>query len=187
MLRFLPNLLTLSRLAASPILAWLVIHLKFRETLGLVALAGLTDAMDGYLARKLGVAGRSGVILDPLADKALLITLYFSLAYVALVPAWLLGLVVLRDIVIVGGSILLRIFRNVQKFVPTMTGKVSTFFQIVFVLMVLIYAAFHHPLIFWAKETSLVLTAIFTLISGSGYVWIGIQLTRRRTLPRIRF
>lgn len=181
-IRHLPNSITILRLIVSPVLAALLCCHRFSAALGLVVFAGATDWLDGYAARKLHVSGKTGVLLDPLADKALLVTLFLALGYIRLIPLWLLCLVIGRDLVIVIGSILLRIFRNVQHFVPSIVGKVSTFFQMVFVLLVLLSAAFPHRIFVWLETTALVLTAIFTAVSGVGYVRKGIQLTRRRDI-----
>ena len=75
-MRWLPNALTFLRLGSSPILVWLLLEYRYREALVLVLIAGLTDWLDGYAARRLGTGGKTGVVLDPLADKALLVTLF---------------------------------------------------------------------------------------------------------------
>ncbi len=181
-MRQLPHLLTLLRLFLAPLLAWLIIRLRFEEALLLVGFAGLTDWFDGYAARRLGAAGKIGAVLDPLADKAMLVTLFCALAYAGLIPLWALALVMGRDLVIVTGSLLLRIFRNVRRFVPSTVGKVCTFFQIVFVLLVLLNAAIPLPLLAWLALLALALTAIFTTWSGIGYIALGIRLTRQ---PRV--
>lgn len=182
-IRQLPNFITILRLLVSPVLAALLCYQRFYAAFGLVVFAGITDWLDGYAARKLNVSGKTGVLLDPLADKALLVTLFLALGYIRLIPLWLLALVIGRDLVIVIGSLLLRIFRNVQRFVPSVLGKVSTFFQIVFVLLVLLSATFPHPIFTWLKNTALVLTTVLTALSGIGYVRKGIQLTRRKAAP----
>ncbi len=178
-MRLLPHFLTLLRLLASPFLAWLIIQSRFVEALLVVGFAGVTDWLDGYAARKLGATGELGAILDPMADKLMLVTLFFALTYAGLIHLWLFALVMGRDLVIVTGSLLLRIFRNVQKFRPRTVGKVSTFFQIVFVLLVLLHAAFPMQFLFWLMILALALTTIFTLWSGITYVLLGIRLTRR--------
>ena len=186
-LRLLPHFLTLLRLVSAPFLAWLITRSDFKAALGIVAFAGVTDWLDGYTARRLGVPGRVGVILDPMADKVMLVTLFVALSYVALIPLWMLILVMGRDVIIVAGALLLRLFRNVRKFVPSMLGKVSTFFQIVFVLLVLLYAAVPYSILLWLKMTALALTAFFTGLSGLGYIRLGIQMARKerplRTSP----
>ena len=149
------------------------------EALFVVGFAGVTDWLDGYTARKLGATGDLGTLLDPLADKFMLVTLFFALTYGGLIHLWLFVLVMGRDLVIVTGSVLLRIFRDVKKFRPSTIGKVSTFFQIVFVLLVLLHAAFAYTFVFWLEMLALALTALFTSWSGITYVLLGIRLTRR--------
>ncbi len=183
-LRWIPNAFTIARFLASPLLAWLLIRHEFRLGLFLVACAGVTDWMDGWAARKLGVTGKLGVLLDPLADKTLLVTLFLALGFLGLVPLWMLSLAIGRDLVIVAGSILLRIFRNRRRFIPTMIGKISTFFQICFVLLVLIRAA--APLygwLAWLDDLALMLTAVFTAASGLDYVRKGIIMTGQPPVP----
>ena len=174
LLRSLPNALTIFRLGSSPIVAWLLLGSRFREALALVLFAGLTDWFDGYAARKLGAGGNLGTVLDPLADKILLVTLFVVLGVLHLIPFWLLALAVGRDLVIVTGALLLRIFRNRQRFVPSLLGKISTFFQIVFVLLVLVAASFPNPPFCWLRNIALVLTSVFTTWSGLDYVHRGI-------------
>ena len=164
----------------SPLVVWLIIAAQFRAALGLVAFAGLTDWFDGFAARKLGQSGKIGAVMDPMADKLMLVTLFSAATYVALLPVWMLVLVLGRDLVIVVGALLLKIFRGISTFVPSVMGKVSTFFQIVLVLMVLLYAGFPLRLFYWLEELALVLCTIFTAWSGIGYVRLGIQMTRRQ-------
>jgi cardiolipin synthase len=178
-LRQFPHLITLLRVILAPLLAWLIVQSDFRAALGLVGVAGVTDWLDGYAARKLGVTGRLGVILDPLADKLMLVTLFFALAYARLIPLWLLALVMGRDAVIVGGALLVRTYRNIHKFPPLTIGKVSTFFQIVFALLALLYAAAPFPFIRWLEILALFLTTLFTTLSGIQYVRLGIRMARR--------
>lgn len=177
-MRHIPNFITSLRLIASPILVWLLIEHWYAAALGIVLFAGLTDWLDGFAARRLHVTGKTGVILDPLADKGLLVTLFLTLGWVALIPLWLLALVIVRDLVIVTGAWLLRTLRGIRKFVPTMPGKVSTFFQIVFVLLVLVEAALPNPIFAGLRDIGLGCTAVFTAFSGIDYVRIGIRLTK---------
>jgi cardiolipin synthase len=178
-LQLLPHVLTLLRLLASPFLAWFIIDGRFGAALWTVVFAGVTDWLDGYTARKLGAIGDLGTFLDPMADKLMLVTLFFALTYAGLIHLWVFALVMIRDLVIVTGSLLLRIYRDVRKFRPVTVGKVSTFFQIVFVLLVLLHAAFPLAFILWLEWTALALTVLFTTWSGVRYVLIGIRLTRR--------
>jgi cardiolipin synthase (CMP-forming) len=177
-LRRLPTLITLVRLLASPVLACLLFQSRFREALLLVLIAGVTDWLDGFAARKLKASGGVGVVLDPLADKVLLVTLFTVLTIVHLIPLWMLALVLGRDLVIVTGALLLRVFRGYQRFLPSVLGKVSTFFQIVLAFLVLAHAAFPLSFIADLEWLAIALTALFTAVSGADYVRLGIRMTK---------
>ena len=164
------------RLIAAPFAAWLLAEARYREALGVIVVAGLTDWFDGFAARHLNAAGKTGVVLDPLADKLLLVTLFVELAIVHLIPLWMLLLALIRDVVIVIGALLLRLLRNIRKFLPSTVGKVSTFFQIMLVLMVLLDAAFPEPVFRFLRVTALILAAVFTTLSGLDYIRRGIAM-----------
>ena len=178
----IPNLITLFRLLCSPFVIWLLFQSRFRSALAVVFLAGISDWFDGFAARKLKSAGRIGIVFDPLADKTLLVTLFVALGWLGLIPSWMFWLAVGRDVVIVLGALLVRVFRGVTQFLPLTVGKVSTFFQIVLILLALCYAAFPLPVFLWLKDTAVALTAIFTFWSGLSYVRLGIAMARR-TVP----
>lgn len=178
-MRQLPHLLTLIRLIAAPFIAWLLLQARFREALAAVLVAGLTDWFDGFAARRLRVTARLGAILDPLADKVLLETLFIVLGVIGLFPVWLVVLVVGRDVVIVIGALLLRWLRNIGQFLPTTLGKVSTFFQITLVLLALVNAGFPNQFFLWLRNIALVLGALFTALSGFDYVRRGIEMANR--------
>jgi cardiolipin synthase (CMP-forming) len=177
--RHVPNLLTLTRLFASPVLGFLIVERFLGYACGLLLLAALTDWFDGWAARKLKVSGGSGVLLDPLADKLLLSTLFIALTIAKLSPLWLLILVFGRDLVIVTGSTLLRLFRGIRTFRPSTLGKVSTFFQIIYVLLALISALAPFQWVRFLAILALLLTALFTAGSGLDYILLGIRLARR--------
>jgi cardiolipin synthase (CMP-forming) len=178
----IPLFLTLLRLLSSPVLAWLLFQSRFREALVLVFIAGVTDWLDGWTARKLKVSGKAGVVLDPLADKVLLVTLFLALGFVGLLPTWMLLLGVGRDLVIVTGVVLLRFLRGYRQFLPSAWGKVSTFFQIVLVFLVLTHAAYPYPLLGYLQQLALVSSALFTTISGTDYVRRGIRMSRSQPM-----
>ena len=117
-----------------------------------MVLAGVTDWLDGFAARKLRSTGKLGVILDPVADKVMLVTLFLALGEVGLIKTWLVVLVIGRDLVIVLGALLVRSLRHVRQFPPSTLGKVSTFFQIVFVVTVLLYASFPYQFLLWLAD-----------------------------------
>lgn len=175
-LRFLPNLITILRIAAAPATAMLLVRREFGPALVLVLLAGVTDWLDGWAARKLGVTGSVGVVLDPAADKLLLVTLFFALVAADLIPVWLLLLVVGRDVAIVVGAAVVRVSKGVRQFSPSMLGKVSTFFQIVFVFMLLVAAVFPFRVFGWLSVIALLLTTLFTALSGLDYLRRGLAM-----------
>lgn len=179
-MRLLPHLLTATRVFASPVIVWLLIEHRFRIALALVLVAGATDWLDGFAARRLGVGGKFGVIFDPLADKVMLVAVFLTLGFIRLIPIWMLLLVIVRDLVIVLGALLLRMYRDIRRFRPLLWGKVSTFFQVVLVLLVLIYAAYPLAIFFWLAETALILAALFTVLSGGMYVRKGILMATYR-------
>ncbi len=179
----LPHLITGLRIAAAPLLVWCIITGRYREALVLLVIAGVSDWCDGYAARHLGTRGKLGVVLDPMADKVMLFALFCALPWVGLIPLWFFVLAVLRDLVIVVGALLVRVLRSVRTFRPTILGKVSTFFQIVYVLLALSQAAFPFTLILWLERTGLVLSTIFTVLSGVEYIRIGIRYARGPSYP----
>ena len=176
--RWLPDLLTLARLASAPFLTWLLLEREYRGALALAAAAGVTDWLDGFAARRLHASGPLGVVLDPFADKVLLVVLFLTLGWVRLIPGWLVALVIGRDVVIVLGAALLRITRGIRRFLPSLLGKISTFFQIALVVSVLSQAAFPSVLFALLKSAAIVLTCIFTVASGVAYVLQGIRMAQ---------
>ena len=102
--RDIPNLITLLRMILVLPIIWLLAHGYFVESLYLFALAGMSDGLDGFLAKRMGWQSRLGSILDPLADKMLLVSTTIMLAWVGLIPLWLVGVIVLRDLLIVVGG-----------------------------------------------------------------------------------
>ncbi len=179
LLNALPNFISLLRLAAAPLVAWLLYVESFRNALFLLLAAGLTDWLDGYAARKLRVSAKLGMLLDPLADKVLLVTVFVAMGLLGLVPFWLFILAAARDLVIVTGVVLLRMLRNRREFRPSTLGKYSTFFQILLGLLSLVYAAYPHPLLWGVKETSVIWAALLTSLSGLDYVRQGIEMARQ--------
>ena len=172
----IPNLITAFRLLAAPLLMWLICSDHFGWALLLTIPIGISDWADGYLARLLQVTSKLGTYIDPAADKVLLVTAFLSLGFDGAIPGWLVALVIGRDIVIVLGASLLWKLRHRTEFTPLIAGKISTTFQIVTVLVVLLSRVFLWRGIHGVLLTCFALTAIFTVISGAGYVRKGIRL-----------
>jgi len=170
---FLPNLFTAARLALVPWIAVLVLHGRFRAALLLTLIAGLTDAADGFLARYFGWTSRAGAWLDPLADKALLVTLFIVLGWVGAMPWWLVALVFARDIVILAMVGAAFAFTSIRDFPPSVWGKLSTIVQVGACLGALLLRSGPGLLfLVWA-------TALATAWSGVDYVRLGILRWRR--------
>lgn len=169
-LRWLPNGLCVLRMLLAPPSAWLLLLGEYWLTLLVFFIAAVTDAADGYLAKRFGWETDLGKALDPLADKLLLVTVFVALAILDLVPVWLTVLVVLRDLLITGGAIAYRIlYGPIVGAAPTLISKLNTLTQILYVFAVVYAAAMN-----WSVPTVLQVmawcTAITTLCSGVDYV-----------------
>jgi cardiolipin synthase len=176
----LPNFLSLLRLLAAPLLAWSILARRFDLALVVTFFAGLSDFLDGYAARRLQSTTRSGAYIDPIADKALLVTAFICLGYVGAVPLWIVILVLGRDLVIVIGILLLITLRSRRKFPPRFSGKANTFFQISTVLLVFLHAAFPLAFLRFLRDVSFICMTFFTVLSGADYIRIGVRMTSRK-------
>lgn len=134
----LPNTLTGLRLVLAPLFAVLVAAGEYGEALAVFAFAGASDAADGYLAKRFGLATELGRILDPVADKLLMLVSFLALAAIGAVPVWLAALVIGRDIVIVFGALLAWALDLPLRIAPLPLGKISTALQIGYVAFVLL-------------------------------------------------
>lgn len=168
-----PNLISFARLCAVPLAFWLVIDHALGGAFVLFVLAGASDAVDGWLARRAGGGNTIGAVLDPMADKALLVTMYVTLAAIGEVPDWLAILVVFRDLIIVGGFMVLVLAGHPPAIRPLFVSKVNTTLQIVLLGMTLFLAGFGvvMPGITIAMMVLIWLVAATTLASGGAYVW----------------
>ncbi|MSP81674.1 MAG: CDP-alcohol phosphatidyltransferase family protein [Alphaproteobacteria bacterium] len=126
----LPNVISLGRLFVAPATVWLILDGHDVAALVLFVLAGISDAVDGAVAKQFGCVTELGGYLDPLADKALLLGAYLSLAARDALPIWLVILVVSRDILIVGGALLVHVLTRRLAIAPALISKVNTFMQI---------------------------------------------------------
>lgn len=165
----LPNFLTIIRMLLVPVMVWLIIDGQFRPALAVFGLAALTDALDGWLARQLGLQTAVGAHLDPLADKLLLVTCYAVLGIFKLVPAWLVIAVISRDVLIVGGLMLSWFMNNPLQVRPLLVSKANTLGQILYLVLALAEPAFDSvkP---WILEVSAYGVAALTGISGFAYL-----------------
>src|SRR3978361_2158735 len=121
----LANIITFFRLCAVPLAFWLVLDHQIALAFWLFVAAGLSDALDGWLARRYG-GNAVGALMDPVADKALLVTMYITLATISALPAWLAILVVFRDLLIVGGIVVLAVLGHEVALRPKYISKLTT-------------------------------------------------------------
>jgi len=177
---FVPGLMTvadaitLARLAAVPLVVWLVLRHHLALTFWLFVAAGASDAVDGWLARRNGGGSTLGSVLDPVADKALLVTMFVTLAAISVLPDWLAILVVFRDALIVGGVLVLSVLGQSVTIRPLYISKLNTAMQIVLVAVALLLAGFgrHDALAApWLLNVLIWAVAATTLASGTAYVW----------------
>lgn len=133
----LPNLISMARLLSVPLTIWLILEGRFLFAFWMFIAAGVSDAVDGFLARRYNARSVLGGYLDPLADKALLVSVYVTLGQVGEIDSLLVILVVSRDVMIIGGSLLLLVLTDSFEIDPLALSKINTVVQIVFAALVL--------------------------------------------------
>ena len=182
--RHLPNVVTGLRLAMAPVLPLLLWAGQHRAALVLALVAGLSDGLDGWLARRYGWRSRLGSLLDPIADMAMLGLAVFGLWLVAMLPGWLLGLVIVRDLVVVAGAAVWWRIAGPFEATPTLLGKLSTGVQIALVLLCLVeLAGLALPL--QLRKEAVIAVAALTFASGLDYVVrYGVKAWRHPRTPR---
>jgi cardiolipin synthase len=173
-----PLLLTLARFVlVVPIVLALASSL-WGTALGLIVLAGITDFLDGYLARAWGQESLLGACLDPVADKVLIVAVYATLLFHGAAgfttPGWFFALVVIRELVILGGALILGLMRHDLAIRPTLLGKITTTVHLVFMSLLFLAAAFNWD-IGWLLQPLFLLAASCVLASLVQYLFIGIQ------------
>lgn len=166
--RNLPNIITLLRVAAVPLTVWLIMEGLLLYAFWLFVAAGVSDALDGFIAKRFDMETELGKYLDPLADKALLVSIYVSLGYEGYMASWLVILVVFRDIAIVGGALLLETITHSLTMHPLMVSKVNTVMQIVLAAVVMANAGYGIDFD-GGLHVLMILTAITTVVSGFAY------------------
>lgn len=175
----LPNMLSWARVAATPLAVWMIMTGDMRGAFIVFVLAGITDALDGFLARRLHLMTDFGRIIDPIADKALLTATFIALAWVGELPWWLTGLVVGRDVLIVAAWGISSLFGFRIRPAPVLISKINTGFQIALAATVLMQAGF--ALDIGIIITILIwLTALTTVLSWAQYFFLWI--TTRGTM-----
>ena len=182
-LRDIPNIISLLRLLAVIPVVFLLLQHRYGWALSLFALAGISDGLDGYLAKHYGWRSRLGGILDPLADKVLLVACFLVLGAISLIPAWLVAAVVFRDLLITGGALLYNYRVEELEAAPIVASKVNTLVQILLVVLVIANAG---PFPFFDGVIRLLIWACLAtvVVSGAQYVWIWGRKARRKGMHR---
>ncbi len=172
---WIPNAITLARIFSAIPLAWLLMTGAVWPALILFLFAGLSDALDGWLARRFHWQSQLGGYLDPIADKALMLAAYVPLAIQQWLPLWLAALIVLRDLLIVAGAFAWHFLRGPLQAEPLLQGRINTVLQILLVLLVLLDQTGSLQLPPVLLRSGIVLVALSTLVSGTCYVirWSG--------------
>ena len=182
-LSFIPNLLTIARILVVPLIVWLLLQGQYQWALGLAIFAGLSDLLDGWLARRYSWQTRWGGILDPLADKLLMMAGYLTLGWLGQLPWWLIVLVIIRDLVIVTGGTIY--YTRLEKFdaEPTQLSRFNTFCQVFLMCFVLVRLA-GLPLPREAQIGLVWLVGLMAVATLVQYVWVwsmrAVKLSRSR-------
>ena len=174
---YVPNFLTLLRIASVPFIIILLFNNDYELALWLFVLAGLSDGLDGFIAKRYGCVTKLGTMLDPLADKCLLVASFVMLSYQEYLPFWVTVVVVFRDLIIIGGVLFVTLLIGNVVLKPLLISKTNTVVQIFLVFITLLNLAYPSlmPSIDWSFLFFLVAgTSIF---SGLAYIWQGLVLT----------
>ncbi len=184
-LSVIPNLITLMRLLLVVPVAVAILSNEFVLTLILFAVASVSDGVDGYLARRFDWTSRFGAILDPIADKLMLIVSFFLLTYIGIFPMWLAAVVIGRDLIIVAGAAAYHILFGEYDFLPSRIGKLSTLLQFCLVLLGLVGLAVFQ-IDAWVLEMGVWLVFAVSSLSGLDYCFTwgrkAIAASRRKSL-----
>ncbi len=169
----IPNSLTLLRILLIPVYIGLLVYERFDQALIVLLIAGITDALDGTIARAANQKTRLGAFLDPLADKLMLTSGFITLSIIHLIPSWVTIVVVSRDAMLLLGTAVAQLTEAEIDITPTFLGKGSTFLQLSYVLLVIFLSSRQIPLDhLWPLLFGMVL---FTTLSGLHYLYRGYQ------------
>ncbi len=182
-LSLLPNIISLARLLAVPVTVYFILQGAFLPAFWLFVAAGISDALDGFLAKHLNAVSVIGEFLDPLADKALLVSVFIALGYLDQVAMWLVILIVFRDLMIIGGAILFQTLTQSLEVNPLYISKINTAAQIVLACTILAQLASGWEAVAVTMALTLFVGAT-TFLSGAAYVikwgWMAILMEREK-------
>jgi cardiolipin synthase len=166
-----PNALTVLRLAATPFIVRAILDGRYRLALALFLLAGISDGLDGVLARRLGGVSRFGALLDPIADKIFVVGVYLAMAARALAPWWLVGLAFGRDLLILLAAAALLALGKKRDFRPSVWGKAATAIHVVTIVTILVWRAARWAWVEPVAAALMVVAGAATVFSGCHYAW----------------
>lgn len=169
MLQTLPNLITVGRILLVPVVIWAIASGNMLLAFWVFVAAGVSDAVDGFLAKKLNAQTEFGAYLDPLADKALLMSIYVTLSIEGLLPRWIVIAVVSRDIMIMGAVVLSWVMNRPVEIHPLIVSKLNTAAQIALAALVLASSGFKFDA-GQAKDVLLIVAGGLTLVSAAAYL-----------------
>lgn len=166
--RWIPNAISVTRMLLVLPAAWSIVRRQDEAALTLIIIAGVSDALDGLLAKRFGWVTRAGAILDPLADKLFVAGSFLAATWAGLVPAWITGIVIARDVVIVAGAAFYHWQTGDFRPQPSVLSKVNTFLQLLLVLAAVIQH-YLHTVPRGVLPALVVAVALSTLTSGVDY------------------
>lgn len=167
----LPNAITLFRIALVPVFILVLKEQDYALALTIFIVAGLSDGLDGFIAKRYDLATRLGAILDPMADKILLVSAYVMLAVLDHLPFWLVLTVGFRDLLIIGGYLIYTSLVGEIRVRPTYLSKFNTVLQIALVIIILVQQAALLPLQ-PIVDYGIYVVLVTTVASGLHYLWI---------------
>jgi cardiolipin synthase len=175
----IPNIITVIRILAIAPICWLLWRGSYALALILLVLAGLSDALDGFLARRYGWFTRMGAVLDPVADKLFVVSVFIVFGLKGSLPWWLIVLVIGRDVVIVLGALAYRVLTGRLDMRPLMISKLNTGLQIFLLAVTLLHMALY-PLPVWFNMGLQWAVAVTTVLSGVAYILLWSRYAMRK-------
>lgn len=177
-LAYLPNLICVARIGLTVPIVFYLTRSEFRIALLLIVIAGLSDGLDGFLARRFEWTSRIGGLLDPLADKLMFISVFAALTWIDLVPLWLFAIVIARDVVIVTGALAYEFLIGPVEPSPSRVGKLNTCVALLYLFFVMTGQIYG-----WPPDVSVLISGaavfVLSLVSGLDYVLTWSRLARK--------
>lgn len=171
-----PNLITVLRVLLAPLFVVLLLRDQYITALLVFTTAGISDGLDGFIARYYNQRTILGAYLDPIADKLLLMAAYITMAVLELVPEWLTIIVISRDVMILTGIAIFTVTKIDFEARPSIVSKFTTFTQIATIFTALLSTSF--PIVAVVNTTLFWVTAVITVVSGLHYVYKGMAILK---------